>query len=220
MAVYQPNIPWSQNEPEAAPAVPNPAGTPAPYVDPYQYQPGPMEQQAMDYWQKQTEQPFETPEQAAMRRGIYAAGMTPDATARLEEGMGQYMRGGQSGAGREFIGQTVAGYEGAMRQGLTQSELDASRMGADYRLNLVGQGTNIAGMAAGANLGRQQFQYGQLTDAQSKEYYDWQEQQRLAEEQKYKDMLDKLYGTGGGGFSSAASTSTYSPVGTIGGGYG
>ena len=152
------------------------------------YTTGPWGQQAWDYLQQQQQQPYMTPEQTQQFQNIYAAGMAPGATARLEEGMGQYMRGGQSGRGREFIGETIAGYEGAMRQGMAQNQLQISQQEAMNRMNLANMGFQGAGV-----LGQQQYQ----TQQGNIEYQAYMEQ--LAQQQaEWEEWLAKLNDDSGG----------------------
>lgn len=184
-----------QYNPYRPPDTPQPDPLAAMQAGPNPYTPGPMEQQAMQYWQQQTQQPYMTPEQMQQYQNIYAAGMAPGATARLEEGMGQYMRGGQSGAGREFIGQTVAGYEGGLRQGMAQNELQIAQQAAQNRMALAGMGFQGAG-----TLGQLQFQQ-QQGNIEYQQY-----QQQLAEEkarwEEWLKNLGGLYGSTPGGPTS------------------
>lgn len=194
---------------EETPKVPDPAQTPAPYVDPNQYTPGPMEQQAMSYWQQQTQQPLMTPQQQQQYQNIYAAGLAPEAQARLQEGLGQYARLGQVGAGQGFVGQTMAGYEGALRQGMAQNKIQMAQMEAQNRMGLASMGLSAAPAFASAGLQRQMAEYGQLMDAQSKDYYDYQNQQ----DEAYRRKLMELYGVNQGGLGYNAGPTTRTPAG-------
>ena len=196
MAVWTPGMnPWGQQPEEQQPSTDPLAAMTA---GPNPYTAGPMEQQAMNYWQQQIQQPYMTPEQTQQFQNIYAAGMSPQATARLEEGMGQYMRGGQSGAGREFIGQTVAGYEGALRQGMAGNQLQIAQQEAQNRMGLAGMGFQGAG-----TLGQLQYQQQQG----NVEYHQYQQQ--LAEEKKrWEEWLASLSGLYGGSDGGGMNTGT------------